>query len=65
MSKPSKLDRYMRATGLTEAQLAFLADVNQSTIHRIRHREVMPSAAIAIRIQNATNNEVTVEDLAK
>lgn len=60
----TKLDRYMKATGLTEAQLGYLVDVHQTTIHRIRRGHV-PNAAIAMRIQKATNGQVTVEDLAK
>ena len=54
---------YLKSTGQTQAGFAAKAGVNQSTIHRLCYGEMMPSLAIALKIEKASEGKISLPQL--
>lgn len=61
-----KLSKWLEARGRgAAAQLARDAEVDYSTIHRVKGGEILKDYMTAKRIADATGGEVTVKDLCE
>ena len=58
------LDRYLWERDISAEKFAAQIGVSPSTISRMRHHGMKPSLTVAIKIERATNGEVTVHSLA-
>jgi len=60
-----KLERYLAARGMTDGQLAALAGCTPATICRLRGKDPLRTASLALSlaIERATRGEVRAEDL--
>jgi len=57
------LDEWLKQKELNAQEFADLVGVTQGYISRLRARKVTPSVVVAVAIRDATNGEVTVDDL--
>lgn len=57
------LHKYMTNKSLTCNEFAKISGISQPTVWRIKKGETTPSALTALRIEQATNGEVTLRDL--
>ena len=57
------LQEYLRQADVTIEQFAESVKASPSQIYRIKNGECEPLTSLAIRIQEATDNTVTVKDL--
>ena len=55
------LDQYLRENDISESAFAGLVHVSQAQVNRLR-KGGWPSKPLMIRIQNATNHQVTAND---
>lgn len=59
-----KLDTYMKANGLTDAEMARRCACSQPHMWKVRTGNAAPSASLMMRIHLATDGAVTANDLA-
>ncbi|PZQ82678.1 MAG: hypothetical protein DI549_10895 [Ancylobacter novellus] len=59
----NKLDAYLAAQGMPNAEFGRRVGASESTISRIRHGKQAPSFALARRIKESTEGAVTADDL--
>lgn len=59
----NKLDAYLTAKGMPNAEFGRRVGASESTISRIRHGKQAPSFALARRIKEASDGAVTADDL--
>jgi predicted transcriptional regulator len=57
------LDEWMKQKEINSQEFGDLVGVTQGYISRLRGRKVTPSVVVAVAIRDATNGEVTVDDL--
>lgn len=62
MAAMEKLRNYMSEKDITEADLAAMVGVNQSTIHRLARGQFLPRVDLADRIRVATNGRIKFPD---
>jgi hypothetical protein len=58
------LDTFLRERNMSEAQFGKLAETTGATINRIRRRRMVPSAELALRIEQSSGGAVSASDLS-
>ena len=58
-----KIEDYLKKKDMTINKFAEIIDVHRTYISDIIHRRAKPSLALMIRIEEATNGEVSVDEM--